>query len=77
MEKAIVNQASVVVSTCDTSGNSLLRDFVFNSVLIDEASQTVEPEAMIPIVHGAQRVILVGDQCQLEPVVLSSSIRRR
>ena len=43
----------------------------FPTVLVDEASQTTEPEVLIPIVHGAQRVILVGDQCQLQPVVLS------
>ena len=63
------------MSTCDTSGNALLRDYTFNSVIIDEASQTVEPETMVPIVHGAQRVVLVGDQCQLEPVVLNSRCR--
>lgn len=63
--------ADVVVCTCDTAGSSLMNGIPFPTVLIDEASQTTEPEVLIPIVHGAQRVIMVGDQCQLQPVVIS------
>ena len=32
--------------------------------------QATEPECMVPIVLGAKQVILVGDHCQLGPVVM-------
>ena len=64
-EQTIARNAEVVVSTCDTSGNVVLRDLRFKTILIDEASQAVEPETMVPIVHGAERVIIVGDHRQL------------
>ena len=38
-------------------------------VLVDEASHGTEPECLIPIMTGAVRVCLVGDQNQLGPVV--------
>lgn len=74
-EQTIARNAEVVVSTCDTSGNVVLRDLRFKTILIDEASQAVEPETMVPIVHGAERVIIVGDHRQLDPVVLSRRCR--
>jgi regulator of nonsense transcripts 1 len=44
---------------------------VFRRVLIDEATQATEPESIIPIVLGCEQFILVGDHCQLGPVVMS------
>ena len=32
--------------------------------------QATEPECMVPIVLGAKQVILVGDHCQLGPVIM-------
>ena len=32
--------------------------------------QATEPECMVPVVLGAKQVILVGDHCQLGPVVM-------
>jgi hypothetical protein len=42
----------------------------FQHVLIDESTQSTEPECLIPMVHGAKQVILVGDHCQLGPVIM-------
>jgi hypothetical protein len=39
-------------------------------VLIDESTQATEAECLIPLVHGAKQVILVGDHCQLGPVIM-------
>ena len=36
----------------------------------DEATQAIEPEALIPIITGCKQLILVGDHCQLPPVVI-------
>lgn len=42
----------------------------FQSILIDEGMQSTEPECMVPVVLGARQLILVGDHCQLGPVVM-------
>ena len=40
-------------------------------VLIDEATQAMEAECLIPIVMGAKQLVLVGDHCQLGPVSIN------
>lgn len=42
-----------------------------HQVLIDEATQATEPECLLPMVLGARQVVLVGDHCQLGPVVMN------
>jgi superfamily I DNA and/or RNA helicase len=37
---------------------------------LDESMQATEPECMVPAVLGAKQLILVGDHCQLGPVVM-------
>ena len=39
-------------------------------MLIDESTQATEPECLVPIVRGAKQCVLVGDHCQLGPVVM-------
>ena len=39
-------------------------------MLIDEATQACESECLLPLLKGAKHAILVGDHCQLGPVVL-------
>ena len=48
----------------------------FQQVLIDEATQATEPEALIPCVTGAKQLILVGDHCQLPPVVICKRAKK-
>ena len=43
----------------------------FATVLVDEATQATEAATVIPLCLGAQQCILVGDQNQLPPTVLS------
>ena len=40
-------------------------------VIIDEAAQCVEPETLIPLQYGGNKIILVGDPRQLDATVLS------
>lgn len=37
---------------------------------MDESTQATEPEVMVPILRGVRQLVLVGDHCQLGPVVL-------
>lgn len=76
LQRKIIRNSEVVVSTCDSSGANVFEGLCFHTVLIDEASQATEPECLVPITHGAERLILVGDQCQLQPVILCPECRR-
>lgn len=60
----------MICTTCAGSGDPRLNNFRFRQVLIDEATQATEPECLIPIVKGAKQVVMVGDQCQLGPVIM-------
>jgi senataxin len=43
----------------------------FDAVIIDEASQAVEPSVLLPMSLGAKQVYLVGDHSQLPATVIS------
>ena len=70
IEKVILQNADVICTTCVGCGDPRLENFRFRQVLIDEATQSTEPECLIPIVRGAKQVVLVGDHLQLGPVVM-------
>ena len=69
-EREILQAADVICCTCVGAGDPRLKNFRFRQVLIDEATQAVEAEALIPIVLGAKQIVMVGDHCQLGPVVM-------
>jgi len=69
-EREILKQAQVICTTCVGAGDPRLRSFRFRQVLIDESTQATEAECIIPIVLGARQVVLVGDHCQLGPVIM-------
>ena len=69
-EKDILTAADVICCTCVGAGDPRLKNFRFRQVLIDEATQAIEAEALIPIAMGAKQVVFVGDHCQLGPVVM-------
>ncbi|KXZ44312.1 hypothetical protein GPECTOR_69g405 [Gonium pectorale] len=70
LEMDVLENADVVCSTCVGAGDPRLSNFRFQHVLIDESTQAAEPECLIPMVLGAKQVILVGDHCQLGPVIM-------
>ncbi|KAG7097929.1 hypothetical protein E1B28_005240 [Marasmius oreades] len=67
--KERLDAAVVVFTTCAGAGLGILRKADFEIALIDEASQINEPTALIPLVKGVRRAILVGDHVQLRPTV--------
>lgn len=69
-EREILQSADVICCTCAGAGDPRLKNFRFRQVLIDEATQAVEAEALIPLTQGAKQVVLVGDHQQLGPVVM-------
>lgn len=69
-ELAILQAADVICCTCVGAGAPALSQFRFRHVLIDESTQSMEAECLIPIVSGCKHLVLIGDHCQLGPVVL-------
>ncbi len=74
LKEILIGKASVIFSTCVSSGGFLMRKFrenrkaFFDLAIIDEASQALEPSCWIPILQ-AKKVIIVGDFNQIGPVV--------
>eukprot|EP00933_Yihiella_yeosuensis_P065314 TRINITY_DN69037_c0_g1_i1.p1 TRINITY_DN69037_c0_g1~~TRINITY_DN69037_c0_g1_i1.p1 ORF type:complete len:472 (+),score=78.04 TRINITY_DN69037_c0_g1_i1:34-1416(+) len=64
-----------------TSGAGYLENLKLQGVLIDEVAQATELSALVPIVlrthPGIDRVVLVGDHCQLPPSVCSLEAETR
>jgi regulator of nonsense transcripts 1 len=71
IERELLENADVVCCTCAGAGDPRLSKFIFQYVLLDEATQACEPEALIPLVMGAKQVVLVGDHQQLGPVIMN------
>jgi len=69
-EDEILRNADVICTTCVSAFDQRLKGMKFKQVLIDEATQATEPETLIPILKGAKHIILVGDHCQLGPVIM-------
>ncbi|CAN8267228.1 unnamed protein product [Cochlearia groenlandica] len=75
-EREITQSADVICCTCVGAADIRLSNFRFRQVLIDESTQATEPECLIPLVLGVKQVVLVGDHCQLGPVIMCKKAAR-
>ena len=71
IEDGIISDADIVLSTINNSADERLKDYHFSYVLIDEAAQALETDTILPLIHHAETVVLIGDDKQLGPVVRS------
>jgi regulator of nonsense transcripts 1 len=69
-EMEILQAADIICCTAVMAGDSRLTGLQFRQVLMDEATQAIEAEALIPATLGCKQLILVGDHLQLPPVVM-------
>ncbi|SPJ10470.1 regulator of nonsense transcripts, putative [Plasmodium sp. DRC-Itaito] len=69
-EHEILIEADVICCTCVGAMDKRLKKFRFRQVLVDEATQSTEPECLVPLVTGAKQIVLVGDHCQLGPIIV-------
>jgi ATP-dependent RNA/DNA helicase IGHMBP2 len=72
----IVAKAQVITATLVGANHYTIRDLQFDTVVIDEAGQALEPACWIPIVK-AKKLILAGDHCQLSPTIKSVEAARK
>ncbi|KAL3310372.1 hypothetical protein Ciccas_011064 [Cichlidogyrus casuarinus] len=72
-ESLLLPKFDIICATCITAGDKRFTSLEFNLVIVDEATQCIEPYTLIPFAIGAscraRHLVLVGDQCQLGPVV--------
>ena len=72
----ILKEAEVICCTNSTAGSEIIDQYLqeikggFDVVFVDEASQSVEPACLIPIVKSS-KFIMAGDHKQLPPTVLN------
>ena len=68
MQRLIIETSNVVAATCLYSGGNRMPEATFDLAIVDEAGRATIPEVLVPVVK-AKRVILVGDERQLPPMV--------
>lgn len=66
----ILNDAEVVCATNSTAGSEIMNGRNYDLLVLDEATQSTEPEALIPLAK-AGRAVLAGDHRQLPPTILN------
>lgn len=66
----LISKAQIIAATPVGASHYTVRDLRYNTVIIDEAGQALEPACWIPIVKG-KKVILAGDHLQLPPTIKS------
>ncbi|ANB15876.1 ATP-dependent 5'-3' DNA helicase HCS1 [Sugiyamaella lignohabitans] len=89
-EKAVVSnlilEAQVIVCTLHGAGSRSVREAIrasnpdlFDTIIIDEVSQSLEPQCWIPIMMcpTAKRLIVAGDNQQLPPTVKTKDARNK
>lgn len=57
-ERHVLDDADVICCTCIAAGDERLSSMKFHAILIDESMQATEPECIIPIALGCERVSL-------------------
>ena len=68
--RRIIKAATVICTTNSTAGSEILKVEKFDFAVIDEATQSTEPSALIAVLK-AKRFIMAGDHKQLPPTVLN------
>lgn len=78
VQQGIIDGAHVICATLSGSGHEMFQNLSieFETVVIDEAAQSIELSALIPLKYGCAKCILVGDPKQLPPTVLSKAASR-
>ncbi|GAB2537193.1 IGHMBP2 family helicase [Spirosoma aerophilum] len=72
----LIAKAQVITATLVGSNQYMIRNLAFQTVVIDEAGQALEPACWIPILKG-QKLVLAGDHCQLSPTIKSNEAARK
>lgn len=67
----VLSKANVITATLVGANHYTIKQRKFETVVIDEAAQSIEPACWIPILK-AKKLIMAGDHYQLPPTIKSS-----
>lgn len=67
----ILDRSQVITATLVGANQDVIRNRRYETVVIDEAGQALEPAFWIPILK-ADKLVLAGDHCQLSPTIKST-----
>lgn len=73
IEANLLDSAQIVLTTLSSAGNEKL-DRIRGEVaclIVDEAAQATEPALLVGLQSGVEKVLLIGDPCQLPATCLS------
>jgi len=77
-KQRLLKRADVVCATTIASSTGMLSRIPFEAILMDEAAQATEVSSIVPIMTcKAERLVLVGDQCQLPANSISFEAENR
>jgi ATP-dependent RNA/DNA helicase IGHMBP2 len=71
----VLSRAQVITATLVGANHYTVRQLQFDTVVIDEAAQALEPACWVPILK-AKKVVMAGDHCQLPPTIKSAEAVR-
>ncbi|XP_014243841.1 helicase SEN1 isoform X2 [Cimex lectularius] len=84
-ENSVIYNAEIIATTLSSCFSRKVADALydcsesghptFSCCIIDEATQAVEPEVLLPLLHNINNVILVGDPLQLPATVVSQTCK--
>jgi len=72
----VLSKANVITATLVGANHYTIRQLRYETVVIDEAGQALEPACWIPILK-ARKVVMAGDHCQLRPTIKSDEAARK
>lgn len=72
----LIDKAQIITATLVGANHYSIRGLKYETVVIDEAGQALEPATWIPILK-AKKVVLAGDHCQLPPTIKSEEAARK
>lgn len=71
MTRDTIDRAQVITATLVGAAHSSIEKLRYHTIVLDEATQALEPAAWIPILKG-KKLVLAGDHHQLAPTVKSA-----
>jgi superfamily I DNA and/or RNA helicase len=77
-KRRVLEEADIICSTLIESGHDILStmNIDFNTIIIDNATQSTELSSLIPLKYNPKRVILIGDPNQSFPAISSEMAKQ-
>ena len=70
----VLAKAQVITATLVGANHYSIRHLKYQTVVIDEAGQALEPACWIPVLKG-KKLVMAGDHCQLPPTIKSTEAK--